>query len=409
VTPELKGFLLVSSIKITFIFARLLVGVIIVMWVERRGSAFLQDRLGPNRVGPLGLLQNIADGLKNLLKEETWPAEADKLLFGLAPAFSFIPSMMLFAVIPFAAPLPGFDITLPVLGQFAYDGAIPMVVADIPVGFLFILAFSSLAVYGIVLAGWSSNSKYAFLGGLRASAQMISYEIALGMSLVVILLLVGDVPLSEVVAVQQQTTWFVLAATLGFILFFVSAFAETNRLPFDLPEAEAELVTGFHTEYSSMKFAMFFIAEYAALITMSALLATFFFGGWDVPFTAWDEQVRETWSLAAVLQFAITHAAFFVKMSVFIWIFIWVRWTLPRFRFDQLMHLGWKIFLPTALVYIVAMATAVLLLDRFGVERNWLYGMILFVVNLPLVFVFLYGLDRGRFLVGARYPARGEV
>ncbi len=407
-TPDIKGFLLVSVLRILFVFTLVMVGVIIVIWVERRGSAFLQDRLGPNRVGPFGLLQNIADGLKNIMKEETWPAQADRLLFLLAPALSFVPSMLLFAVIPFAAPLPPFDFTLPLLGQFTYGGPIPMVVADLPVGFLFILAFSSLAVYGIVLAGWSSNSKYAFLGAMRASAQMISYEIALGMSLVVVLLLTGNVTLSSVIAVQQETTWFVFAATLAFMIFHVAAFAETNRLPFDLAEAEAELVTGFHTEYSSMKFSMFFIAEYAALITMSALLATFFFGGWDIPFTAWDEQVRQTWSLGAIMQFLLTHAAFFVKMAVFVWIYIWVRWTLPRFRFDQLMHLGWKVLLPTALVYIVTMATAVLVLDSLTVPHDWRYGMILFAVNIPLVIGFLFGLDRGRLLTGAQEPVQVE-
>ena len=408
-TPDLKGFLLVSMLRILFVFTFLMVGVIIVIWVERRGSAFLQDRLGPNRVGPLGLLQNIADGIKNIMKEETWPVQADRFLFLLAPTLAFCTGLTLFAVIPFAAPLPPFDISLPVLGRFVHAGPIPMVVADLPIGFLFILAISSLGVYGIVLAGWSSGSKYALLGGLRATAQMISYEIAMGMSLVVVLLLAGNVPLSEIIARQQQTTWFILAATLAFMLFVIAAFAETNRLPFDLPEAEAELVTGYHTEYSAMKFSMFFIAEYAALITMSALMATFFFGGWDIPFTAWDEQVRTGWSVGAVSQTLATHIAFFVKMAVFIWVFVWVRWTLPRFRFDQLMALGWKVMLPVALAYIVIMATAVLALQTLGVPQDWRWGMALFGVNVPVVVAFLWGLDSNRLLSTQRRTRGGEA
>src|SRR5213592_1693283 len=236
----------------------------------------MQDLLGPNRVGPQGLLQPAADGLKNILKEETSPAMADKALFTLAPIVSFVPAMLTFGVIPFASPLP------------TPWGVVPMVVADLPVGFLYILAISSLGVYGIVLAGWSSNNKYALLGGLRASAQMISYEIALGMSTVAVLLLAGNVTLSQVIAQQQQGLWFVVPLTLAFIIFFISALAETNRLPFDLPEAEGELIAGYHTEYSSMKFSMFYIAEYSNMVTASALMATLFFGGWDIPLTSWD-------------------------------------------------------------------------------------------------------------------------
>ncbi|MEX0692075.1 MAG: NADH-quinone oxidoreductase subunit NuoH [Gemmatimonadales bacterium] len=407
--PEFKGFLLVNTFRIGLVFTLVMVGVIMVIWVERRGSAFLQDRLGPNRVGPFGLLQNLADGVKNIMKEETWPAQADRGLFLLAPALAFCTGLMLFAVIPFAAPLPPFDFTLPMLGQFVHAGPIPMVVADLPIGFLFILALSSLGVYGIVLAGWSSGSKYALLGGLRATAQMISYEIALGLSLVVVLLLAGNVPLSDIIAKQQQTTWFVFAATLAFILFVISAFAETNRLPFDLPEAEAELVTGYHTEYSAMKFSMFFIAEYAALITMSALMATFFFGGWDIPFTAWDEQVRTSWSLGALLQFGLTHLAFFLKMSFFIWVYVWVRWTLPRFRFDQLMALGWKVLLPVALTYVLIMASAVLALDRLSVPADWRWGMALFAVNIPVLFAVFWMLDRDRLITTQRRTRGGEA
>ena len=409
-TPEIKGFLLLATAKILVVFTVIMVGVMMVIWLERRYSGWLQDRLGPNRVGPQGLLQSVADGIKNIMKEETWPTEADKTLFLLAPTMAFVPALLLFAVVPFGAPLPvTFDFTLPLLGRFAHDGPVPMIIADIPIGFLMILAFSSLAVYGIVLAGWASNSKYAFLGGLRASAQMISYEIALGLSAVAVLLLAGNVTLGEVIRVQQEGVWFVFALTLGCIFFMISALAETNRLPFDLPEAEAELITGYHTEYSSMKFSMFFIAEYAALITFSAFLATAFFGGWDVPFTTWDERVPAGWSVGAAARVAITHLAFFVKMAFFVWVYIWVRWTLPRFRFDQLMFLGWKVLLPVAIGYIMVMATAILVLDTLGVPQDWRYGMALFLVNLPLLGLLLFVLDRGRLMAGSMQRARLEV
>jgi len=409
VSPELKGLLLVASLKVLGLFVALLVGVIMVVWVERRGSALLQDRLGPNRVGPLGLLQNVADGLKNFIKEEVVPHEADKILFQLAPLLSFIPAFLMFAVIPYAAPLPGFDITLPVLGRFVYEGPVAMVVADLPVGFLFIIAFSSLAVYGITLAGWAANSKYALLGGLRASAQMISYELAIGLSLVVVLLLAGNVSLGEVIAFQQRTTWFVFAATIAYMTFHIGAFAETNRLPFDLPEAEAELVAGYHAEYSAMKYAIYPLSEYAALITMSAFIATLFFGGWDIPFTRWDEQVATAWSAEAVVRSALTNLAFLLKTFFFIWVFVWVRWTLPRFRYDQLMFLGWKVLLPLSLVYIVIMATAVLLLERAGVPHTGRYGLWLFLVNVPLVVALVWGLDRRRVLAGTVRRVRVEA
>ena len=407
-SPELKGLLLVASLKVLGLFVALMVGVIMVVWVERRGSALLQDRLGPNRVGPLGLLQNIADGLKNFIKEEVVPDGADKVLFQLAPLLSFIPAFLMFAVIPYAAPLPPFDFTLPLIGRFVHEAPVAMVVADLPVGFLFILAFSSLAVYGITLAGWAANSKYALLGGLRASAQMISYELAIGLSLIVVLLIAGNVPLGEVVAFQQQTTWFVFAATIAYMVFHVGAFAETNRLPFDLPEAEAELVAGYHAEYSAMKYAIYPLSEYAALITMSAFITTLFFGGWDIPFTRWDEQVASTWSVGAVLRVALTNLVFLLKTFFFIWVFVWVRWTLPRFRYDQLMFLGWKVLLPLSLVYIVIMATAVLVVESASVPHDTRYGLALFLVNIPLVAGLVWGLDRRRVLAGTARRVRAE-
>jgi len=411
-TPEIKGFLLVAVVKMLVVFTAIMVGVIMVIWLERRGSAFLQDRRGPNRVGPYGLLQGLADGLKNMMKEETWPAQADKLIFLLAPTLSFIPSLLLFAVIPFASPLPPFDVTLHVLGidfgRWVYTGPIQMAVADLPVGFLFIIAISSIAVYGIVLAGWSSNSKYAFLGGLRSSAQMISYEIALGMSLIVVLLLAGNVTLPAIVARQQVGIWYVFPAALGFLIFVISAFAETNRLPFDLPEAEAELVTGYHTEYSSMKFSLFFIAEYAAVITFSALMVTLFFGGWDIPFTKWDAAVPTAWNAEAILRVLATLVAFSLKTLVFVWIYIQVRWTLPRFRFDQLMNIGWKVLLPISLGYIGVMATAILIFHPLEAAHPKWFGAILFGINLPLLVAFVWGLDRGRIVVGEFQRARLE-
>jgi NADH-quinone oxidoreductase subunit H len=408
-TPELKGFLLVTSVKIVAVFAALMVGVLLIVWVERRGSAMIQNRLGPNRVGPLGLLQNVADGLKNFLKEEVVPPQGDRALFMLAPLLAFTASLILSAVIPFGAPLPPFDFTLPLLGRFVHQGPVALVIADLPVGFLYIIAVSSVAVYGIVLAGWSSNSKYALLGGLRATAQMISYELALGMSLVVVLLIAGNVPLGDIVAFQQRTTWFVFAGLLAFLIFHVAAFAETNRLPFDLPEAESELVAGYHAEYSAMKFAIFYLAEYVALLTMSGLIATLFFGGWDIPFTTWDEQVATAWSVEAVLRSSLTLAAFSVKLAIFAWVYVWVRWTLPRFRYDQLMFLGWKVLLPTALAYIVVMASAILVLDTVGVEPSVWYGLALFLVNLPLVALLVLGLDRHRVLAGTRRRVRVEA
>lgn len=402
-TAELKGFLLAAVAKMLFVFTAMMLGVMLVVWLERRLSAFIQDRLGPNRVGPEGILQSVADGLKNILKEETWPDWVDRRLFVLAPLMSFVPSLMTFAVIPFASPLPGFDVTLPLLGRFTYTGAIPMVVADLPIGFLFVLAISSLAVYGIVMAGWSSASKYAMLGGIRSSAQMISYEISLGLSVVAVFLLAGNVTLSQVVEAQQRSVWFVLALTVAFVVFLIAAFAETNRLPFDLPEAEAELITGYHTEYSAMKFSMFYIAEYAAVITMSALLATLFFGGWDIPFTHWDEG-PPSWGRCAA-----TLLVFGIKTGCFVFTYIWVRWTLPRFRFDQLMQLGWKVMLPLALGYLGVLAPAVWLLERQGWRLGPGYGLVLFGLNLVLLGLILWGLDRGRLLVGSRRPARAEA
>ncbi len=379
-------FIVASAIKVFVVFNLILVGVALLTLLERRVCAWMQDRLGPNRVGPQGILQPAADGLKNFLKEETSPAMADKALFTLAPLVSFVPALLTFGVIPFASPLP------------TPWGVVPMVVADLPIGFLYILAISSLGVYGIVLAGWASNNKYALLGGLRASAQMISYEIALGMSTVAVLLLAGNVTLSRVIAQQQHAhAWFIAPLTLSFVIFFVSALAETNRLPFDLPEAEAELIAGYHTEYSSMKFSMFYIAEYSNMVTASALMATLFFGGWDIPFTSWDSTGDPS-----VAKTVLTLIAFGLKTFAFLFTFIWVRWTLPRFRYDQLMALGWKVLLPLVLLYITVLAVAIWFLRM---QLGWDYGpgmaYTLGGLNLILLVALVWWLDRGRIISGS--------
>ena len=382
--PEhFTAWLVATIIKMLVFFTIYLVGVAFLTLLERKIAAWIQDRLGPNRVGPSGLLQPAADGLKNIMKEETYPGAAYKPLFVLAPALSFIPALMTMAVIPFAAP------------WYSRWGVIDMAIAPMPIGFLYILSISSLGVYGIVLAGWSSNNKYSLLGGLRSSAQMVSYEIAMGMATIPVLLLSGNVSLSAIV--EQQTTgqwplaWNVFGCTLAFFIFMVSAFAETNRLPFDLPEAESELIAGYHSEYSAMKFSMFFIAEYANMVTASALMATLFFGGWDIPITLWDNYAH---SLAATLA---TFVFFLVKIMFFVFVYMWIRWTLPRFRYDQLMSLGWKVFLPLALAYIVVMASAIVGLSYAGYVRgSWQFGATLLVLNIICLAIVFLILDRGR-------------
>lgn len=301
------------------------------IYAERRVSAFIQGRLGPNRVGPQGLLQPIADGIKFMMKEDIIPAGVDKPIFILAPAILLIPALMTFAVIPFGA-----DLTL-------FGRQIPMQVADVNVGILYVLALTSIGVYGIVLAGWSSNNKYSLLGGLRSSAQLISYELAMGLAVVSIILLSGSLKLNDIVADQQGglLSWNIFKQPLAFLIFLVAVYAETNRLPFDLSEAEQELVGGYHTEYSSIKFAMFFMAEYANMITAAALTVTLFFGGWDVPLM--NEASLGMWGVL------LSVVSFILKMAFFLFLFIWVRWTFPRFRYDQLMRLGWKVMLPLAL------------------------------------------------------------
>lgn len=388
--------IIIAVLKVGVVFAGIMTVVALFTLVERRVSAFIQDRLGPNRVGPFGLLQPVADGLKNFFKEETYPATASKLYFVLAPMMALVPALVTFAVIPFAAPLP------------TPWGLVEMVIADVPIGVLYILAFSSLAVYGVVIAGWASNNKYSFLGGLRAGAQMISYEVSLGFTLLPIFFLAGNVTLTKVVWLQQGELgiWLALPLSLAFILFVISTFAETNRLPFDMPEAEAELVAGYHTEYSSMKFSVFLIAEYAHMLTASALMATLFLGGWDIPFWRGDHMVVVAPGVVMGAEPAwwktlLTLGSFGAKTIFFMLVFVWVRWTLPRFRYDQVMHVGWKVVLPVVMGYIVLMAFSILLLDSLGVEFGLFYGLVLTFVSLLATGAFLFVLDRDRVVGGA--------
>jgi NADH-quinone oxidoreductase subunit H len=393
--PPALGFLgpidvglVYTIIKLLVVFTVYMVGVAMLTLAERKISAWIQDRLGPNRV-LRGWGQPLADGIKNFLKEESLPDAVNRPLFLLAPIMAFVPALLTWAVIPFGAPLP-----LP-------WGRMDLVLADLPIGYLFIVSLSSLGVYGIVLAGWSSNNKYALLGGLRSSAQMISYEIAFGLSVIPVLLLSGNVTLGAIIDEQSRGIWNAFALSIACVIFIISAFAETNRLPFDLPEAESELIAGYHTEYSAMKFSLFFIAEYANMVTASALIVTLFFGGWTVPF--WYAVNHAPW---AWWKTAITLAAFVVKLLFFLFLYMWIRWTLPRFRYDQLMSLGWKILLPTALAYIVIIAGATLGLDALGVRPGPVYGLSLFALNIVLMLIVFLLVDRGRIISPASERVR---
>lgn len=323
-----------AAVKIGVVIGVLLGMVAYTVLAERRICALMQDRLGPNRVGPFGLFQPIADSFKLLLKENVMPGHVNRFYYVLAPTLVMAPALLALAVIPFGNSLAGFK----------------LVIADLDVGLLWVFSIASLGVYGIVLAGWSSNSKYPFLGGIRASAQLISYEVPMGLSVVSVFLWVGSLKLTSVVE-YQSGLWLVFQQPVAFLIFLVSAFAETNRLPFDLPECEQELVGGYNTEYGQMKFALFFLAEYANMIIASALIVTLFFGGWQVPFV----RVEAFGPLVAGL---LGVGAFFIKLLAFLVFFIWVRWTLPRFRYDQLMRLGWRVLLPLALLNIVVYAFA---------------------------------------------------
>jgi NADH-quinone oxidoreductase subunit H len=331
--------LLVHLIKIACVIGVMLTIVAYTVLAERKVCAWIQDRIGPNRVGPMGLFQPLADGLKFVFKEDVLPHHVNKVYFTLAPLIAMVPALITIAVVPW-----GSQLVIPGLSE-----PVKCVIADLNVGVLFVFAIASLGVYGIVLAGWSSNSKYPFLGGIRSSAQMISYEVCLGLSVVPIFMHVGSLSLVKVVEYQAQHLPFICYPHLWLsaLIFVVSAFAETNRLPFDLAEAEQELVGGYHTEYSSMKFAMFFLGEYAAMFVASALIVTLFFGGWSLPFAPFNTP-------AQTLGVGVAHIGIFLaKVCCFLFFYIWVRWTIPRFRYDQLMALGWKLFIPLTLLNIL--------------------------------------------------------
>ncbi len=353
-----------SLVKVAVVVLAFLQIVPIMVWVERRGSALMQNRLGPNRVGPLGLFQSLADVVKFIAKEDLIPDHVEKFYYVLAPALCVIIAFMTFAVIPFGGTL------------HVGDLAVPLQMADLNVGLLYIFSIASLGVYGIIMASWASRNKFAMLGGLRSSSQMISYELSLGLSVLGVLMLSETLNLNQIVVAQELPLfgpiprWGIFLQPLGAFVFLVSIFAETNRLPFDLPEGESEIVAGFHLEYGSMKFALFFMAEYLNMFTGSALLATLFFGGYSAwPFgfladplaihvltpllSALGVSALDPLNLATIL---LQVGAFVSKVMFFMWFFVWVRWTLPRFRYDQLMNIGWKVLFPLALGNVVVTA-----------------------------------------------------
>ncbi|HMU42609.1 MAG TPA: NADH-quinone oxidoreductase subunit NuoH [Ignavibacteriaceae bacterium] len=334
----------ITLAKILIIFSITMLTVSYLVYFERRVSAWAQNRLGPNRVGWEGALQPFADVFKLLLKEDIVPTSANKALHTLAPIIALFVAFTTYAVIPI-----GPDISI--FGQ-----NVSLVVADINIGILYVLALTSLGVYAITFAGWSSGSKYSLLGGIRSSAQMISYEISMGFSIAGVLLLAGSLRPIDIVAMQSGWMWNAIIQPIGFITFVVSAFAETNRLPFDLPEAEPELVGGFHTEYSSMKFAGFFLAEYANMIIASAMIITLYLGGWQIPFI-------ESFGLPAGVVIALQIVGFLVKMGALLFFFIWVRWSIPRFRYDQLMDIGWKVMFPLSLINLLWVAVLIMVFN----------------------------------------------
>jgi NADH-quinone oxidoreductase subunit H len=321
------AFLIESAVKVLIVLGFVLLAVPLIVWMERKVIGHMQDRIGPQRVGPFGLLQTIADGIKLFFKEDIIPSQADRVVFFLAPALSVITAFVALSVVPF-----GDKVTV-----FGRD--VPLHVADVNVAILWVLGTTSMGVYGIVLGGWASNSKYPLLGGLRSSAQMISYELAMGLSCIGVLLFAGSLSLVDIVRAQEHW-WFVVFQPVAFGIFMLTALAETNRAPFDLPEAEAELVAGFHTEYSSMKFGLFFLGEFMNVIAISCIAVSLFLGGWQGPWL--PDSLKFLWFLA--------------KLGVLLFFFIWVRWTFPRLRYDQLMHLGWKVLLPLSIANVLATA-----------------------------------------------------
>jgi len=336
--------IIISLIKILIIVVIMFLTVAYLVYFERKVSAWIQNRVGPNRVGYRGLLQPFADVFKLLLKEDIVPDAANKPLHTLAPFIALFVAFATYAVIPFG----------PSVNIFGYD--IKLVVADVNIGILYVLALTSLGVYGITFAGWSSGSKYSLLGGVRSSAQMISYEVSMGFSIAGVLLLAESLRPIDIVNAQYGWMWNIVLQPIGFITFVVSAFAETNRLPFDLPEAEPELVGGYHTEYSSFKFAGFFLAEYANMIIASCMIVTLYLGGWQIPYI---DKVGLSETLTVILQVG----AFIFKTIFMLFMFLWVRWSIPRFRYDQLMNIGWKVMFPLSLLNIVWVAVLIMIFN----------------------------------------------
>ena len=336
--------ILIPLIKIVVMFVVVLLTVAELVYTERKIRAFIQNRLGPNRVGWKGLLQPYADVIKLLLKEDIVPTAANKFIHTLAPVISIAVAFSTLAVVPIAGET---------IRMFGRD--VQMVIADVNIGILYVLALTSMGVYGLTLSGWSSNNKYSLLGGLRSSAQMISYELSMGLSVIGVVMVTGSLQLTDVVHHQAGWMWNMVLQPVGFVTFVVAAFAETNRTPFDLPEAEPELVGGYHTEYSSFKFALFFLAEYANMITASAIIVTLYLGGWQVPYL-------ELLELPTMVNVILQVLAFMVKVGFMLFVFQWVRWTVPRFRYDQLMDLGWKVMLPIALANVIATGIVILLI-----------------------------------------------
>jgi NADH-quinone oxidoreductase subunit H len=336
--PNLSPNLIATAVNIAVMLGFVLTVVPVMVWVERRGSALMQDRPGPNRLGPLGLIQPIADALKFFFKEDVTPNSVDKPLYLLAPALAIMPALLTISVIPF-----GPDLTIG-------DGTYPLIITNAPAGVLLFLALASLGVYSLVLAGYASNNKFSLIGAIRASAQMISYELALTLAVLAVVIPVGSFRLADIVAYQRGHVWTFIPQILGFAVFLIASFAETNRLPFDLPEAESELVAGFHTEYSAMRFASFFMGEYMSMTSLSALGVTLYFGGWSLPGVD-----LHGW-LGALVGLSVLIA----KVAFCMVVFVWVRWTFPRFRYDQLMRLGWKVLLPIAIVNLIAVSAMTL-------------------------------------------------
>jgi NADH-quinone oxidoreductase subunit H len=355
----------VIALKAVVVFVVLVLLTLFNIWFERRVVARMQHRIGPNVHGPFGLLQSLADGVKLALKEDIIPKAADKVAYILAPIITVIPAFIAWAVIPF-----GPVVTIPFT-----DTQTALQLTDLPVGVLYILAVASVGVYGIVLAGWSSGSTYALLGGLRSSAQVISYEVAMGLSLVAVFMYAGTMSMSGIVAAQAENVWFALPLLPSLLIYMVAMVGETNRAPFDLAEAEGELVGGFHTEYSSLKFALFFLAEYINMVTVSALATTMFFGGWRAPYpiSLWDGANEGFWPVLWFLG----------KLITFIFFFIWLRGTLPRMRYDQFMKLGWKVLIPASLIWIIGVSVVRLARSEDGIDNRTL--MILAAVAAVLI------------------------